>query len=272
MRDWVIPSFCIIEDEKNSDSCYIVENYSRAIARQLGKYIYNEGLNTKMAIYTITKQDNTPYVLALRLLMECNFHSCKRLENLLTEDNSYFGLVPFNSGEVSHYFIPVKSFDIKEYKEIIKAEYGLIPEITDYIALGKDASNISAFGKTAWELTHTDAKSNPDLLSMLIFSDYDVAFYIGSKEVTTTDPTNPSRTYNYLAQEYISITGRKFTLRPSYSENLKVLCYLAEDTYKDNAFRSKYPKLATMYERGLKVYHKYIAHGEPNPVLEIVNS
>ena len=230
-------------------------DYLIAIAKQLLKYTYNESVDEYdyREVYTLEKGEDGKYTERLKwangaTVTDLPFEKPLSFNAILNDSTDY---VAFYKDSHLHDF-PVKSFNIDEYKEIIKSEYELLEEVKSY---KEEFEDEILFG----DMLTTSA------WNMAIFNDCEVAFFIGYKEI------GDMYTGINEVQEYLSLTGRTFIINenhPHQNDILYTICFVTEDIYNDSEFREKYPKLAAMYNRGLKLYHEYVAHGEKNPVSE----
>ena len=261
------------EYEGSNNTLKTNNDYLKAISEQLYKYAYVDDVNEESFrnIYTLDKDNNKKLVNLYRdgsnIFDTFDMITTSLYESLHNNDRVE-SIVYYDKGP-----LPVKSFNIEEYKEIIKDEYALLPDLKEYMKEYMDGNKddadyyeyndsnhlIRGINLDFTDLVDPYAESNyPELCSMFVLNDYEVCFYIGNKKVK--DFTGAS-----IVQEYLSLTGRKFTLNPA-CRHIEYLCEVGDKEYKDERFREKYPRLTAMYKRGLKLYHEYCVHGEPDPM------
>ena len=283
------------------------EDYFKAITKQLTKYVYSTPLvkGKIRVVYTIDKLGNMHLEYCINKVKSQieNYYTL----NKVREDSVYLCYYDINASDYLHTLInnnkkfqgvkgSFKSFNIEDLKLKIKEEYSLISEVKKYrineeIRCAFDGANGCRACNIAQDCYYKVAHSCPceETGTMVIFNDYEVGLNLWNKEDEGESSqcggfTKLVPIYKELSaagpvyHHYLSLSGNVFiSQRPnkflidsdSHESKLYVLCYITEGQYNDPKFRDKYPKLAAMYNKLLKVYHEYLAHGEKNPMGEI---
>ena len=262
------------------------EDYYKAITKQLTKYIYSKPLKSERTRLVYTVNETNEKTLKWRIDGESPRNIVKP-HDILAKGDKYLYYYDIDTKDylktIGHRQINnvdeeiIKSFDIEAYKETMREEYSLIPEIKQYRKEeGKTCAFLSLGGCVAcYRSLEADNKRRPECLeagTMVVFSDYEVGFRLDSEPVTELVASNREVvTYH----NFLSVTGGIFrSLLPnarhinskSHESHTSIICNITEGQYNDPKFRDKYPKLAAMYNKMSKVYHGYLAHGERNPL------
>ena len=254
---------------KSQNNLQSTEDYLKAIENQLDRHLYyaldyKEDTSKAVAIYTFDNNVNsgqgTLYKLELHGYRTLNGYHPKPI-SMMTKNSLYLGykkteLINMDTmyTQINGCPLPNASFDIEEYKGIIKSEYELIPEIRELM-------------EKQWE--EKGQVESEDLWTMVIFDDYLIAFYLGCKEIEYKTANNSS--YYLYTHEFLTLSGNKLSIKNSISKAISdKLCHITEKDYKDADFRKNYPKLSYMYEKGYMLYHDYLLYGEKNPMADIL--
>jgi len=256
------------------------EDYIKAIEEQLPRYIIDKSdkdISKGVIFYTLeNKKSITGNYYVSKVKSYSKSLSDRPIDmEMLTKDSAYLGYKKDNLNIIasayedkkSYIKKPDRSFNIEEYKELIKDEYEIIPEVSELIVERRTRRKNWNSDESLSDIEQESPKY-ADLWTMIIFADLDIAFYLGG-EVVQDDFLMDE----ISAHHFLSLNGKYFKcLASHYGYIADILARITEKDYKNPTFREKYPKICAMYKRGYKLYHEYVAHGESNPMAELLKS
>jgi len=271
--DNITPKTVYTQYKEQQNPLLTAEDYQKAIDSQIDKYIHINLKSSDKAILVYTVERNGEIKLNRYVYKDaCDIYNVVGEKYWFRANSDYLGIKEGTRKEITDVWrgdlknipIPDISFNLKEYRNIIKLEYELIPEIKEYIE-----DTVSFEGEMPCSPSNPKGEKKDVLTypiwTMMILNNYEVCFYLGANSEMDTS------TNWFRKQEFMSLTGRKFKQRAfSHNDVLNLMCFITEEEYNNPEFRDKYPKLAAIYKRGLKLYHNYVAYGEQNPMAEVM--